>query len=52
MSEDHTYCKDPRRSFRKLKKKFDVLSVDQDELNNDIPCPGNGMQGEDKLYLT
>ena len=45
MSEDHNYCKDPHRSFRNLKKKFDVL-------NNDIPCPGDGMQGEDKLYLT
>ena len=52
MSEDHNYCKDPDRSFRILKKKFNVESVGQDELNNDIPCPGDGMQGEDKLYLT
>ena len=52
MSDDHTYCRDPHRLFRNLKKKFDVLSVEQDELNNDIPCPGDGMQGKDKLYLT
>ena len=47
MSEDHT-----DRSFRNLKKKFNVLSVEQDEENKDILCPGHGMQSEDKLYLT
>ena len=52
MSEDHNYFKDPGRSFRILKTKFNVLSVEQDELNNDIPRSGHGMQGEDKLYLT
>ena len=52
MSEDHTYCKDPGRLYRNLKKKFDVVSVNQDELNNDIPYSGSVMQGEDKLYLT
>ena len=49
MTEDHTYCKDPDRSLRKLKRKFNVLSVEQDAMNNDIPCPGHDMQGEDKL---
>ena len=39
---DHTYCKDPERSYRILLNKFD-------EENNDIPCQGHGMQGEDKL---
>ena len=52
MSEDHNYFKDPGRSFRILKTKFNVLSVEQDELNNDIPRSGHGMQGEDKLNLT
>ena len=39
MSEDHTYCKDPDRLLRNLKKKFNVLSVEQDEIvciNNTI----------------
>ena len=52
MSEDHTYCKDPDHSLGNLKKKFNVLSVEQDETNNDVPCAGHGMPGEDKLYLT
>ena len=52
MSEDHTYCKDPGRSFRILKTKFNVLSDEQDDLNNDIPSSSHGMQGEDKLNLT
>ena len=45
MTEDHTYCKDPDRSLRNLTRKFNG----QDDMNNDIPCPGHGMQGEDKL---
>ena len=49
MTEDHTYCKDPDRSLRNLKRKFNVLSVEQGDMNNDILCPGHGMQGEDKL---
>ena len=44
MNNDHTYCKDPDRSFRILAERFDVQ-------NNAIPCQGHGMQGEDKLYL-
>ena len=52
MSEDHTYCKDPDRLLSNLKWKFNVISVEQDETNNDVPCAGHGMPGEDKLYLT
>ena len=52
MTEDYTYCKDPDRSLRNLKRKFNVLSVEEGEMNNDILCPGHpchGMLGEDKL---
>ena len=51
MSEDHNYCKDPDRSLRNLKRKFNVLSVEQDEMNNDIPCSGHAMACRVRINL-
>ena len=32
MTDDHSYCNDPDHSLRNLKKKFNVLLVEQNEM--------------------
>lgn len=51
MTEDYTYCKDPDRSLRNLKRKFNVLSVEEGEMNNDILCPGHAMACRVRINL-